>query len=161
MMVLAVTAVLVTVVPKVSARYATSSSSNDSARVATFDVEIGGVQDFEQEFQITPSEDKEYTFQVTNNSEVAIDMNATFETMGNLPLEYECYKDGKILNLLSPPEESTTTAENETYTFNDKMQISEKAEYTIMITWPEENNSYKYAGGVETVKLTIEASQRD
>ena len=73
------------------AKYATTSSGSDSARVAKFDIKIDDTQGkfVSENFVISdfvPGKSETRKLQITNSSEVAVKYTLTVKTTGNLPL---------------------------------------------------------------------------
>ena len=123
------------------ARYTTSASGSDSARVARFDVQAEGELITFISADIRPGETVEKTVEVTNNSEVAITYTVTaVNKFRNLPLAFTFQKEGKQDLLLEPGKNAT---------------------FTLSIQWPGEQNQVSYSGKVDLIQLTLKAEQAD
>lgn len=88
------------------ARYTTTGSGSDSARVAKWDVDVNGISDVNIEYGKSDSEGA-YTFTVDNKSEVAVEYNVKVEILPAAPdftiqvaLEGQTLdtKNGQVLN---------------------------------------------------------------
>lgn len=127
------------------ARYVSSASGEDAARVARFDVTEAG--DLKTSFSalISPGETVKKTVTVKNNSEVAITYTVSAENLfDNLPLTFEFTKQSEQ----SP----------ELY-----LAAGETADFSLSIYWPTDNgkNDVSYSGKVDLVQLTLSAVQAD
>ena len=145
------------------ARYTAGGTGSDEARVASFDV-TADLQNFEAEFpvQMKPGDSVTCSFDITNSSETAVNMQAVLETEGNLPLKID-YQKGNTGSLNSLAD-NIQDVQKGSCKFSDAIEAGnkEKQTYQIKISWPADNGkSYQYANGVEAVKLTVTASQID
>lgn len=126
------------------ARYSTSVTDDDSARVAKFEVTTGDevfVDTFL--FEVAPNISVDYISPlITNNSEVAVKCTATAVN-----------KTGNIPSLVSTPGEAVTIAPDESGTC------------TMKIIWNVENDDLEsasdYAGMVDLIEVTIRVEQVD
>lgn len=130
------------------ARYVSSASGSDSARVAKFQItESGDILDREIfSCDLSPGTSHEAEIQVFNDSEVAVDYTITAKTLyGLLPLQYTVTYDGKT----------------ETAPFTSVIAPGRTVTFTLNITWPEDQADASFAGKVDCVELTIQAAQID
>lgn len=133
------------------ARYTTSASGSDSARVAKFEVtEAGTVLTDSITADLIPGAEETRTIQVTNNSEVVVKYSVTLTNeTGNLPLTVSLAKTGG------------EAADGADY---DVLAIGESAKYTVSLYWPtspEANRSPEYSGKIDQVRITLTAEQMD
>ena len=134
------------------ARYTTSTTGSDGARVAKFEISTGGDLISGNPFQVTMKPGDVQTRKVTvkNSSEVAVECVLTAENESeNLPLELKWEKiDGGSAT------HSVNLAANQT---------SEQT-YTLYIVWPNtdaEDKSVKYSREVDHIVVTILCQQID
>ena len=120
------------------ARYISSASGEDSARVAKFDVTvIEGSQTQSVTIPIQPGDYVDKYYEVTNNSEVTVALNYTVTNKySNLPLS--------ILTNLS-----------------GEIGPGETKEIPLNVTWPAEENDDKYIGMVDLLEITVQVVQVD
>lgn len=146
------------------ARYTAGGTGSDEARVASFDV-TADLQNFETTFpvQLQPGDSVICSFDITNSSETAVNMQAVLETEGNLPLMIEYKKGSTNTGSWVSLAKNIQDVEEGSCKFSDAMAAGnkEKQTYQIRVSWPEDRNGYQYANGVETVKLSVTASQID
>lgn len=131
------------------ARYTTSTTGSDGARVAKFEVATGGDILMSNPFQVTmkPGETQRRTVTVQNNSEVAVTCILTAEnTTGNLPLELSWHKKGESL---------------ETNTFDMAATESAVHTYELSIHWPEDQKDVSFNREVDHLVVTILCQQID
>lgn len=128
------------------ARYTTSASGSDSARVAKFEVEGGSVSSAMITASLVPGNTHECSLQIRNKSEVAVEYEVTVENItNNLPLTYDVpgmgMENGSFVATLEPNGASMT--------------------YKLKIQWPEDHASPDYAGMVDRLRVTVNATQID
>jgi len=135
------------------ARYTTSASGSDSARVAKFKIEESGITSAMINASLAPGGCEDVELKVQNLSEVAVEYEVTVENeTKNLPLTYAVLgmADGKVSAVLPANDTSRT--------------------YILRIQWPtgaegtpeyEKNTSPELAGQVDTIKVTVRATQID
>lgn len=127
------------------ARYCSTASGEDSARVARFNVTAEGELTATFSALISPGETVEKTVKVHNNSEVAITYTVSAENrFDNLPLTFSFTKQG--------------AQGPELY-----LAAGGTAEFSLSIYWPTDNgkNDVSYSGKVDLVLLTLSAVQAD
>lgn len=135
----------------VYARYTTTASGSDSARVAKFEIEeTGTVLSSGIEAALVPGEKVERTISVENKSEVIVkySVSLTNET-GNLPLAISLTKMGGV------------PGDGVDY---DVLGIGELAEYTVSLYWPDDKPEYcfpEYVGMIDQVRIKLTAEQMD
>ncbi len=136
------------------ARYSTSASGSDGARVASFQVTESGVQTATISLDdMHPGSGKTYTFKVTNSSEVAVACLVSVTTTGNLPLTFSVAGPDGTAHDLKPGTPVAMAAISHGQTV--------EAQYTLTVTWPAGQNDAKYAGLLDAVKLFVTAQQVD
>ena len=129
------------------ARYTTSDSGEDAARVARFDVSEDGAY-FSKNLLIETAPGRvEREIVVTNNSEVAVACVVTIKnTTQNIPYLFS------INGSTSSRNECSVTCNLEPNSKDNKIEI--------VIEWDEEG-ALKYMGMVDLIELTISAEQVD
>lgn len=126
----------------INAKFFSSDSATDSARVASFEV-VADITD-ESNMAITapiemiPSGEITIKIKVESTSEVAVKGNIKVVSTGNLPL----------------------TITNGTSTFNMNAGGG-TYETTVTISWPADKNDAKYSGEVDIVTISITTEQVD
>ena len=128
------------------ARYTTSDSGEDAARVARFDVSEDGAYFSENLLIETVPGSVEREIVVTNNSEVAVAYTVTIKnTTKNIPYSFSV--DGSE----PMPNECTVTC---------YLKPNSTESISIVAEWAEEG-ALKYMGMVDLITLTISAQQVD
>lgn len=127
------------------ARYATSDSASDSARVAKFNVSdqinAASAQSFTVSVELYPTQEEAYTFIVTNDSEVLVDYVVRIENLtNNLPLSFSIAGD--------------VVSEKPI-----RIAIGEEETFTVKINWPEGENAPALMGQVDLVEITLRVEQ--
>ncbi len=125
------------------ARYSTSTSGSDSARVAKFSVsdmlKQGDTVEDKIEISMLPGEEKVYTFTITNDSEVAVSYNVEVKNeTGNLPLDIEF--EGKKGTFAPGHQEKICT---------------------VTIKLPEKENDFLYHREIDYLTVTVHCEQID
>lgn len=128
------------------ARYTTGTTSEDGARVAKFNVTQGDSELKQQiELKMSPGEEKIYTIQVINHSEVAIAYKIEADTpYKNLPIKVTM-------------EENNSAITQGEISANDTTVHT----YAVKISWPKSDQDAEYAGKADLLKLTLKAEQID
>lgn len=142
------------------ARYTTSASGSDSARVAKFEIKGGEISSSMITADLVPGEIKACEIKIENKSEVAVDYEVIIKKMeSNLPLTFKVYDtsytgdEGYLTGVTDATGETTFSAH--------LVPNSEQKTYKLFIEWPKEKNSSKYAGYVDTIQVTVSATQID
>lgn len=139
------------------ARYTTSASGEDSARVARFSVTdtvngFSSQQDVDMLF--TPGYTRAVNITVTNDSEVAIRYSVTPEVPyenPNLGLQFS----------MSKKQADNSYASLGTGVYGCELAPDEDAEFILYITYPSTGNDQLNMGKVDIVRLTLNATQID
>lgn len=149
------------------ARYTTSATGSDGARVAKFEISMGYLDETKAEgeagqihsnpFQITMKPGEKQTRKVTmkNDSEVAVECILTAEnTMRNLPLVLKWQEDGVA--------DQTKAEYSVSLPANDILRHT----YTLYIEWPADdeqvvNRNVNYSKEVDQIVVTILCQQID
>ena len=128
------------------ARYTTSDSGEDAARVARFDVSEDGAY-FSKNILIETAPGRvEREIVVTNNSEVAVAYTVTIKnTTKNIPYSFSVDDSEPMLN------ECSVTC---------YLKPNSTERISIVAEWAEEG-ALKYMGMVDLITLTISAQQVD
>lgn len=123
------------------ARYTTSASGSDSARVARFNIEQTGELTQLIELDVYPGFAESYTLALKNNSEVAVSYTVTAEQLTmNLPLEVS----------LSGSTSGTMAAD-----------AAGEVTCTLKIEWPSEDNDEARSQDIDAIRVTVRAEQID
>ena len=142
------------------ARYTTSASGEDSARVARFSVtdtistEAGKHFSTSNEVDIlfTPGYIHPVTIIVANDSEVAISYTVTPEVpYNNLGLQFS----------MSKKQADNSYASLGAGVYGCELAPNEDAEFILYITYPSTGNDQLNMGKVDIVRLTLNATQID
>ena len=126
------------------ARYATTASGSDGARVAKFDVTLTEVgKNWSQQVslgELSPGGSTEIKFEVTNSSEVQVQFKVTMTNQtGNLPLQLK----------------------NGSNVFIQPVGMGETKPIAFEIVWPDTENSPTYAGKTDLLRFDFEVVQID
>ena len=125
------------------ARYTTTASGTDSARVAKFLVTESGSLTGDVAVSLSPGETAGLEVQVTNDSDVAVSYSVAAENKyNNLPLSFTLAEDKAAVA-------AATLAPGQTKTL------------TWQVSWDAEQTDDKYLGMVDLVHLTIHVTQID
>lgn len=138
------------------ARYTTSATGSDSARVAKFQITeaaVGGAADLSQVIsaELTPGVPFVAKTEVSNDSEVAVHYEIKVENVSkNLPLNFKM----TAVN---------TKVEGEVTTFSDAMDPAEKKTYSLEILWSPDDHSEALLGmgKADQIAITLSATQID
>lgn len=137
------------------ARYVTSASGSDGARVAKFTVTEQSIKYGEKNLtttvpmpEILPGESKTVTVLVEYDTEVAVrNIISVTNKYGNLPLA------------LSVGEKGGTASGGNFEGVYPSGQYTK--EYEVTISWPAESNSQDYIGMVDLLEITVITEQVD
>ena len=130
------------------ARYSTTASGSDAARVAKFDIHKDGNLISDLPLEYIPGQSGSYTLIVTNRSEVAVNSTLTVQRLtNNLPLTLELngerFTDNKSVSVnLAPNSVDTVT-------------------YTLTVAWPENQNAAAYSYELDAIRVHVRAKQID
>lgn len=130
------------------ARYSSSASGSDGARVAKFSVTQSGIDTQKINIDgVYPGFEHEYMVSVINDSEVAISyvMDVVNKTK-NLPLEFKMMDGDKEITSKSVDISATDHGEHT---------------YKLVVSWPKNEADEKYAGQADWVEITLKAVQKD
>lgn len=131
------------------ARYVTSVTDSDNARVAKFQIEHTGITTLSLNLtNINPGYDQSHTFTITNLSEVSVKAKIYIKTSGNFPLEFYI-NDTLVTN--DNPYITSVIGSNQTAPTN----------FTLKIKWPANLNESKYANFVDAISLIASVEQVD
>jgi len=141
------------------ARYVSTASGSDTARVAVFNVEEGGslMNSFSEGLHdLYPGQTIKKEIVVNNKSEVTIEYTVSAKsTYEFLPLEYTVSVGGNA--------ENAENAENVKLPvpYRGTMAPGDEATITLNIEWPADKNNVSYCGKVDMVEVTLNATQVD
>lgn len=135
------------------ARYAVSSQSGESARVAKFSIEGEGMLTEQIKESFVPGSSLAKPLSIHNNSEVAVEYTvAVTNATNNLPLNFSLKKDGA-----SGGEDG-----NNNVTFTKQLLPCDRTDnYTLTIEWSADQNDPAPMGMVDYIALTVTATQID
>jgi len=137
------------------ARYITTASYEDSARVAKFNIVVPETSaTAELQAKLIPGESVE-GLEIHNYSEVAVEFTLTVENVtDNLPLSFSVTSGESPV---TPVGDSTDPA-----TFVGTVPPSSSiTDYTLKILWPKSENNIDYCGRVDLIRITLDAQQVD
>jgi len=137
------------------ARYTTSASGSDSARVAKFSISGTAIQSADITADLSPGEEKTCEMEINNDSEVAVEFEVSIKNLtNNLPLDFSVrlQEDGGGEDDLD---------EVHSFVFTDQMNPGEKTIYKLYILWPGDASSPQYSGMVDQIRVTVNATQID
>lgn len=138
------------------ARYVSSDSSSDSARVATFRVTETGNLTRSFAAELIPGETYIIPINVANESEVAISYTITIknETNNLKLLKFSLgRKGGTRVPMTSQPDGS--------YLYTDCINASAASSYEIEILWTPSGDALAYMGYVDLITVILTATQVD
>lgn len=144
--------VIFAVAPTAYSKFTSSSSGNDSAIVAKFDVDIGVYDGDTPVFSfalsdIAPGYEKQYKFVINNQSDVTVKTTFNVSTLGELPLDFTA-KQGT----------SPAAAANG---YNVTLAGGANTTITMTVSWPEDKNDPIYSGLIDLVELSLVTEQVD
>lgn len=155
--------------------YSSSISGSAKAKTASFALDVTDSKKSQVDLTaelagMSPSQDKEITFAVTNTkdgtvSEVAQEYSITITTTGNLPLTYELHGADA-----SAPEGSYVTAAgplswsgNPISWSGGLLPLSSSGSvthtYVLTVTWPSDSTDEKLSDEIDLVTMTVDAKQ--
>lgn len=132
------------------ARYSTTASGSDGARVARFAFSTSDslTQQADYSVQLTPTEQETIELQIENDSETAVRCQIAFHSTGNAPLQF------------APDVSSGVTADGENTWYLD-LEAGEKTQKSVVFTVRMNSAAYEYAGSVSQISLDVRAEQLD
>jgi len=133
------------------ARYSTTASGGDSARVAKFDFEIGAdsITQFQNlSLDMAPGENQTVQIKVQNKGEVALRCVVTAVNLtGNLPIQIA---------------EATGDLQNgDIVAVSRDIGIGGTVEFDWTVVWPEADADITYVGKIDVIKITVAVEQID
>lgn len=137
------------------ARYVTTATYEDGARVAKFNiVEEKGTLITQMRANIAPGTTTE-VITVKNYSEVAVEFTITVHNVyHNIPLDFEV-RDGE--NTLTKSENADGTV-----TFTGQIGPGQQEQsFQLNILWPIDETNINYCGRVDLIRVTLDAVQID
>ena len=131
------------------ARYSTSTSGSDGARVAKFQFTQTGNELTQSQTivieNMKPGDSADYTVTVSSDSEVTVKYSISVENVyESLPLEFRMLKDNQVIT-------------DDTISPNDTAE----RQYTLRVIWPADKTSADYAGKVDLLNIMLTAEQVD
>ena len=124
------------------ARYTTTDTGEDSARVAKFEITETGIFVNTLVAEILPGDSEKRTIEVVNKSEVAVNCTVTLKNVyNNLPIKL-------LIN----------GAEN---TCSIPLAPGATGTYNVKFDWPTTGNNLPYIGKVDLIEVQILAEQID
>lgn len=134
------------------ARYTTSASGSDSARVAKFEIVGGEVVSEKITASLVPGANISCPLTIQNKSEVAVEYEVTvINETNNLPLSFRVYDESA---------EGYLEGDGTSFSANLSANGDEK-NYNLLIEWSKERNAPEYAGMVDQIQVTVSATQID
>lgn len=129
------------------AKYSTSATSFDSARVAKFisvkdDITTSGAVIFDTTVKMNPGDEEEVTFKIVNNGETSLNLLLEVDSSNNLPLTF--YFNGEVSSSI-----------------NFDMNVGDVIEITFKMKWADGLNDYKYSNLVDSVCVLATCEQID
>lgn len=146
------------------ARYITTATAEDSARVAAFVFDVNDAEGhtFDLSSVSKPGDSVRYAFEVTNKNgsdrlgEVTEEYQITLDLVGSLPLVC-ALTDGQNSIQVEGASAQATSAKT---TFQAAVESS--VTYELIVKWPENENNIMYANaGIASLVMTIAAQQVD
>ena len=137
------------------AKYAVGASGTDSARTAVF--EISDDNNLRETYVLNPAmtgtDEQKVQITVKNSSEVAVRYTFSFETEGNLPLEITA----------SAPEGVSIQKDASSWKWVVEKEAGSQwnESYHFVLSLEDAEDNYQYAGGVESIQLTVTSEQID
>lgn len=135
------------------AKYTSRTQGKDTAKVASLNFYLTE----KEELNINPMYDlietQKYNFTIHNDGDTSMMYTINLKTSKNLPLEFKLYeaedttKKNMLLEDLSTEEISTN--------------YNQEKEYTLEISWKENEKDYKYSYEIDNIKIKIDSYQID
>lgn len=154
------------------AKYTTSDSGSETARVAKFAFSVSDTDASHQIIDLSeiqkPGDSKTYDFSVSSKSEVAVSYDITLMLNGNMPLTCTVTKNesgGSSTNVLSAtmPDSGDGTSQTKTGAGTLPSSWTGSDSFTLTVVWPSSKNNIAYAsaGSAAEVKLIVTGKQVD
>ena len=124
-------------------QYATTTSGEESARVAAFDVSQTGSFSALFQLQVMPGFRETYEIVLTNKSEVTVDYTLSAEQLAdNIPLQIRFLDESGL-------------------TVSDSFSAgsSESRTYTLEVVWDASKNNAAYSYEVDAIRVVLTATQ--
>jgi len=136
------------------ARYVTTATYEDGARVARFSIVEEGTFFTQMRANVAPGTSIEM-ISVKNYSEVAVEFTVTVDNVyDNIPLDFEV-KNGE--NTLAKSENADGTV---SFTGNIGPGQQEQ-KFQLYLIWPPDPSNINYCGRVDLIRVTLDAVQID
>ena len=158
------------------ARYVSTDSGQDAARVAAFAFNASAMKkEASEQFMIpltdicNPGDTLEYVLSITNQrssvvSEVGICYEISIAKQGSMPLKCTL-TDTENHIVVSTADEKISVAKDEIVSNSKYMTVGDPQnhQYILKVEWPGELNDDKYASGsaVGEITVTVDAKQED
>lgn len=166
------------------AKYVSTGMGEDGARIAEFDI-TSELNQFNEKIsvELKPGESMDYRIVVRNRSEVKVVIEPTVTSVGTLPLTMRMYNlhgsndvvwstqtTPEIVILKEKPADesaySATVMVDEYNYLNLELSPGAERAYEIKVDWEKDaentdNKSFRYAGNVNSLQLTIKVVQVD
>ena len=141
------------------ARYTTTASGSDSARVARFEIEDSLAEmATDLKFNLTPGTTEKGALHISNKSEVAVQFTLTVENMTrNLPLKFTMKDPGGA----EIAEEGTSTSDYYVFIVSVPAAGAVEEEYTLYIKWDSQTATLDQCGRVDLIHAALRAEQID
>ena len=140
------------------ARYTTTASGSDSARVAKFEIEDGTVGTWKEDVVISelrPSDSEVESMtcaNIVNKSEVAVAVTLNVENVyNNLPLKFVLLQNGTVV--------AGPVGGMMDLTYNVAPNDDEPVK--LGVYWPQDENNLEFCGRVDLLRLTVRVEQID
>lgn len=131
------------------ARYTTTATGSDSARVAVFNVKEEGSLLQGIQAPLYPGDTEKYSIIVENSSEVAIAYQISLENLtGKLPITWSVWQE-------------PIPVSQENGVCSGQMAPGSRATFVLKLEWPAEKNSLTYMGLVDMLQVNLTAAQID
>lgn len=132
------------------AKYVSTDSGSDNARVASFHVTEEGLDVTIDAPRLSPGGEKLIAeVKLTSNSETSVRFQFNVEVDGNLPLQIDYELDG------------VRTNGTDTWSADVASNDATDKKFSIYVRWPESENSYIFENGVASIQIKVEAAQID
>lgn len=146
------------------ARYSTTATGGDSARVALFGHDETITLLGDTEVQLVPGDTRSFPLSVRNfttdrTSEVGQKYSIEVVTAGNLPLTFTLTKDGKTVTPIEGTAATTHTYETDDMVFTAGTERTDN--YTLTVSWPESRKEAGLADLPDYIQINLRVEQMD